>query len=182
MIEQALDEHLDQLAEDELLEKEIKDKLKELAHTRWLLGHRKQELSEAQEALEETPQFAEVTDLVNEINTYNQAEANLKADIGVASIRLSELSEYEDRKPVSGVQIKEFTTIEILDEKKAKVWAADNAPDTLTLSASKFNKVAKVLNLDFVEIGKEYKAQVASDLSEYLDEDTSLHSSTTTEE
>jgi len=182
MTEQALDQHLDQLSADELLEKEVKDKLRELAHTKWLLGNRAMDLQLAQDYLEQTPEYFEVNELTKEIKELQQSEANLNANIKTATLQLSELSGYADRKPVSGVQIKEFTVVEILDEKKAKIWASQNAPDTISLSKSKFDKVAKVLDLDFVKTGTEYRAQVASDLSNYLDENTTLHSSTTTEE
>ena len=55
----------------------------------------------------------------------------------------------------------------MLDEKQAKQWAAENAPGIVTLNKSKFNKVVKELELDFVVKDEEYKVQIASDLSEY---------------
>ena len=170
MTEQALDEHLNQLSEDEEAEKWLKYNLKQLATIRVHLADRQEELSKAHEALEATPEQELVNEIAAEINNLKQAETLYKDNITKDALFLSELSEYEDRKPASGVQIKEFTTIEILDEKKAKVWASENAPDTISISKAKFNKIAKVLNLDFVEIGTEYRAQVASDLSNYLDE------------
>jgi len=170
MTEQALDQHLDQLSEDELLEKEIKDKLIDLANVRDTVEFQKERLKLAETALQLTSEYMNVNDIVNEINTLKHAQTNLEADIKTATLQLSEFSGYEDRKPVSGVQIKEFTVVEILDEKKAKIWASQNAPDTISLSKSKFDKVVKVLDLDFVRTGKEYRAQVDSDLSNYLNE------------
>jgi len=171
MTEQALDNHVNQLSEDEEIKQSIKSQLRNLAYIRLQLERRKDDLDNAQAKLDATPEYAEVQELLAGINALKQQEENLKAYISADGLRLSELSNYEDRKPISGVQVKEFSTVEILDENKAKKWAGENAPDVLSISASKFNKVAKVLTLDFVKLGTEYKAQVASDLSEYLDDE-----------
>ena len=57
-----------------------------------------------------------------------------------------------------------------MDEKQAKIWASQNAPGTVSLSKSKFEKAVKELELDFIEIGEENRVYLASDLSEYLEE------------
>lgn len=166
----ALEQHLDQLSEGEEIEQFVKTQLKDLAEVREEITKFGELIKEAQKELDDTPEQLRINRLLAELNTFREAENSLKTYVTNDALRLSELSGYEDRKPVSGVEVKQFATVKILDDVAAKRWAAQSAPDILSISLPKFKKVAKVLALEFVEIETEYRAQVASDLSEYLDE------------
>ena len=170
MSEQALDQHLDQLSEDEEIEHYLKLELKDLAKVRISITKTKEDLVYAQELLEERIEYKEVLACKDELKVYAEAQKKLETDIKDDAVRASKLSGYKNRKPAFGVEVKKFIVVTIVDEKKAKICAANNAPSTISISKSKFDKVMKVLKKDFVKVKPEYRAQVSSNLSEYLDE------------
>ena len=170
MSEQALDHELDKLSEDEEIEQYLKLELKDLAKIRNDIIKTKEDLVYAQELLEERIEYKEVLACKEELKAYAEIQETLEENIRSDAVMLSAFTNYEDRKPVSCVEVKEFTIVNITDERIAKIWVAQNAPDALSIKKAPFNKIAKVMNLDFVDKSKEYRAQVSSNLSEYLDE------------
>jgi len=143
------------------------DWLKELALLRKDLEKASENVEKCQEELEQTYPW-------QALQTYKEKQAGIKKDIDEVTNHIKDevLAEYsgEDTKPYDGVQIKTFTIVEVKDEKKAKIWAAQNAPSLISISKSKFDKAVKELELDFIEIGEEYRVYLASDLSAYLEE------------
>jgi hypothetical protein len=73
-----------------------------------------------------------------------------------------------EKKPINGASAVSTKNVTILDEKKAKAWVSENAPDLITINLSKLKKAVINLSLDFVEITETYSGRIASDLSEYL--------------
>jgi len=102
-----------------------------------------------------------------------ELEQQIKHDAEVEFIR----NHLENTKPYEGIQIKQFQVVRILDEREAIRWAGENAPGALSIKTAQFNKIAKALDgLEFVKIDKEYRAQIASDLSMYENNQTSTSS------
>ena len=170
MSEQALDHELDKLSEDKEIEQYLKLELKDLAKIRSDITKTEEDLLCAQELLEDRIEYKEVLACKEELKAYAKIQETLEENIRSDAVMLSAFTNYEDRKPVSCVEVKEFTIVNITDERIAKIWAAQNAPDALSIKKAPFNKIAKVMNLDFVDKSTEYRAQVSSNLSEYLDE------------
>ena len=170
MSEQTLDHEVDKLSEDEEIEQYLKLELKDLAKIRNDITKTRVDLVYAQELLEERIEYKEVLACKEELKAYTKAQTTLEDQIKPTALRLSSFSGYKDRKPVSGIHVKEFTVVTILDEKKATIWVANNAPSIISISKAKFNKTVKALELDFIKIEAEYRAEILSDLSEYLDE------------
>ena len=77
-----------------------------------------------------------------------------------------------EAKPVTGIHVKQFVTINY-DPAKALDYARVHLPKAVTLSKSKFEKAAKVLDLDFVTIDKEPRTTISRDLSGLLEGDGS---------
>lgn len=151
----------------------MKNKLAELNILRNSVATRKEHAELAQKTLEETLQY-KATQQAKELYMEAKVEADELADAIREESTKKFLSTFppKDRntKPYDGIQIKEFKTIKVTDERKAITWAVESEQFNLVLLAkSQFNKVARVLDLDFVTKDKEYRAQIASDLSMYED-------------
>ena len=154
--------------------------LKELAIARSQLAQLQSNLDNEQEALEQTDAYLAVQETEEAIKMMrgdvSRLEKGIKLEVEIEFVRTG----LENKKPYDGIQIKKFQVVHILDEKEAIAWAGVNAPQVLSLRKAPFNKIAKVLDLSFVEIDTEYRAQIASDLSIY--EDTDESDTTTTAE
>lgn len=68
-----------------------------------------------------------------------------------------------------GVTVKHFEVITITNEREAKSWAAQNIPDMLTLKSG-FGSKVKGLDLTFYKVDDDYRAQIDSDLSRFIEE------------
>jgi len=144
----------------------IEEDLKRLAEIREILKDRKTRGNDLVTNLEQTPQFIALDNFQNETMQFEDEEAFLTQEIRNNAYKLSEETGFENRKPINGVQIKQFKLALVKDDRKAKTWLAENAPDLLKIG--KIDKIVENLNLDWVEKGVEYRSQIASDLSEYL--------------
>lgn len=114
--------------------------------------------------VQETPEYQAYLDAHAKLSM-DRAEADeLEKVIKEEAVELSRQTGFEERK-FGAVNIKEFTLVKILDQKQAVIWAAANAPSCLTLTKD-FEKAAKSLELPFVSVEKEYRAQIATDLSQ----------------
>lgn len=143
----------------------ITNKLKELAELRKELSQQKIDLDIYQSELEKTPQYQYLVAQKLICNTQSSEIEQLEKEIRELAVAQFD---GQNKKPFKGIEIKEFSVVKVLDEKKALIWASQNAPSILKLDQAKFKKAVENLELDFVEKGVEYKGQIASDLSEYL--------------
>ena len=155
-----------------------KSDLELLAYERQKLARLKEDLAKKQEYLEATMAYKEVQEARDNVKIMED-EVGRVEDL-IRFIVLEEFPSHGNKKPYDGIQVKEFSTITIIDENAAKRWATENAPSIVTLNKSKFNSAVKALELPFVEKGIEYKVQIASDLSIY--ENPEGDTSSTTEE
>lgn len=147
---------------------EIEEKLKELATRRQDLETTKKELESKKIDLQLTPEWLAVERFTRCVNEDKEAIEALEVEIKLQGTMAFLENPTLGRKPVKGIEVKEFSIIKVLDEKKALIWASQNAPSILKLDQTKFKKAVENLELDFVEKGVEYRTQIASDLSEYL--------------
>ena len=84
-------------------------------------------------------------------------------------VRALAVAQYDgtgDKHPHAAVEIKLFSVYDY-DPFKAKQYAIEHLPTALSLDTRKFQKAAEVLELDFVKISKEARAQIAADLSDW---------------
>jgi hypothetical protein len=123
-----------------------------------------------QKSLEQTPQYVNLQQLKDKIKALQTAIGYQEDEIKEQAVSEFRSSRDKNTKPYNGIQIKTFKVVRILDERKAKKWAGEHAPGTLSIKKSEMNKIAKALGtLEFVEIYPEWRAQIASDLSMYED-------------
>jgi hypothetical protein len=147
----------------------MKNKLLELHTLRLAIHLWKTSVETKQEMLEQTPEF-QILKEAKESYMEAKVEADELADaIREDTVKEFHLSKDRNKNPYDGIQIKKFQVNHVIDEKAAKEWAATNAPQVLTIKVAPFNKIAGVLDLDFVQKTHKYRAQIASDLSMYED-------------
>lgn len=88
-----------------------------------------------------------------------------------ATIRGTALEHYDEtgeKEPWPGVKIKLYTVVRY-DPKTALAWAKENSPNLLALNKRAFERAAKSgLTGPMGAVGKEPRAQIVRDLSEYL--------------
>lgn len=89
------------------------------------------------------------------------------AEADVRKAALAVYTENGDTAPHQTVRIKLFTVLEY-DDSEAHAYARQNFPHALKLDKRAFEKVAKVIEPDFVTITKQPRATIARDLSEWL--------------
>ena len=147
----------------------MKDKLAELQNARKSVALLERTVEQAQLALEQAEEYKTLQYFKERLT-----ETKTRTDEMADEIRTEAIMQFdgENKKPYDGIQIKEFQTIEVTDEEEAIKWSIDSGQFALvSLVTSKFNKIAKVLDLPFVTKGTEYRAQIASDLSMYEEKD-----------
>jgi len=150
----------------------MKGKLATLNLLRKQIENQKFQIDKAEEVLEASAMFMTVKSLKEHLTDLNNEADELADEIREDALLEFDLSEDKNKKPYDGIQIKEFQTIEVTDEEEAIKWSIDSGQFALvSLVTSKFNKIAKVLDLPFVTKGTEYRAQIASDLSMYEEKD-----------
>lgn len=96
-------------------------------------------------------------------------EATKVVEAAEFEVKYLALNDYDgqNKHPQASVTIKEFDVVEY-DPDKAKEYALAHLPTALKLDKQEFEKVAKVIPLDFVKRSKEARAQIDKDLSVYL--------------
>lgn len=145
--------------------------LQNLAQINKLMAIRLETKKIAEEALKKTPEYYIVQADQIELKNLQEQQTELQNAVKELAYDLSKVTDFEDRKPATGVEIKRFETVEITDEQQAKVWLATNAPTCLSIKKSDTDKVLKVVQTGFSKLNIEYRAQIASDLSAYLDKE-----------
>lgn len=138
-----------------------------LASERKTLARLKETASDLQEKLEQTQEYKALQDAQDNAKLMTTEVSRVEAEIKDSVEKEFVRTRLENTKPYDGIEIKKFGVVHILDERQAITWAATNAPQVLSLKQAPFNKIAKVLDLDFVQKTTEYRAQIASDLSMY---------------
>ena len=150
----------------------MKDRLEVLHRTRNTIAEIDEKLTDALVHLEKTEEYQRVQQLKEWKKAVQEQSDSVADRIRNDVIREFNRSEDKNKKPYDGIQIKEFQTIEVTDEEEVIKWSIDSGQFALvSLVTSKFNKIAKVLDLPFVTKGTEYRAQIASDLSMYEEKD-----------
>lgn len=144
----------------------LEDKLIQLAKMRKEVERLEVARDFVDDRLRETAEFAELERVSNELKTVNQIKVHLEEEI-----RRDTIQEYMKVSPEplpTGITIKIFKTLKVNDEKTAKVWLANNAPNLLSYSDSKLLKAVENLEIDWAKVETEPRVQIASDLSKYL--------------
>ena len=149
----------------------MKDNLRLLALQRRDLEVAKGVVAHYQEKLEQTDEYQQLQKSEEILDNIWDDVSKIEEVIRTLVYDQFISSGLENTKPYDGIQIKKFSVVHILDERGAIKWAATNAPQVLSLKKAPFNKIAKVLDLEFVESDNEYRAQIASDLSMYEDKE-----------
>lgn len=85
---------------------------------------------------------------------------------GIRLAVLYRFQEDNDKKPAPGIVIKIFQKI-LYDPKQAYIWALSHRV-ALQLDIKEFEKIAKVIPVDFVTISEEPKVMIAADLDRVL--------------
>lgn len=144
---------------------DITIKLTQLANIREAEKLYSKRMENLKAILENSHEWIDYQDALNNVRGLEQQESILANEIREVAVQTFDGT---NKKPIYGIEIKEFSVIKVLDEKKALIWASQNAPSILKLDQAKFKKAVENLELDFIEKGVEYRGQIASDLSEYL--------------
>ncbi|MFA5714430.1 MAG: hypothetical protein WC998_01650 [Candidatus Paceibacterota bacterium] len=120
----------------------------------------------AQEVLETEPLWQKVQSFKTDAAMVGELVSKLETEI-----RNEATLDYLDNgiKDLGGVQIKNFTVLEY-DEQEAVNYCLEHQHATLLkLDKRGFEKVAKELRPEFVRIEEVARAQIATDLSDYLE-------------
>jgi hypothetical protein len=121
----------------------------------------------AEEDYKNTEEYQRYDKLKNEAKEAQGEADKLAIEIRELAVELSQATDYQDRKPAIGVEVKRYEEITITDSKSAKVWLSANIPSALEIKKSVFEKVIKHMEFDWVTKTEEYRAQISSDLSVY---------------
>lgn len=149
----------------------LEKELQLVAELRKLVADRKTLRDRALEELQKAEIFQFVNDANQKIKEVEEAISEKEDIARVLALSLSAETGYTDRKHSEGIEIKKFTRAIITDETSAKLWVSQNAPSLLKIDEPKVKKAVEYLNLPWITVEDEYRAQIASDLSEYLKED-----------
>jgi len=149
---------------------ELKSKLKELAELRRDIKNQEEYIAERKAEYEATPAYQSYKKATEaKADLTKQADEVKRVCINIGQLASAQTN-WENRKPVSGVEVKRFSTFVLKDETAAKDWATKNKPSVLTLDMTELKKAVKELELPWFAIEDDYRAQIDSDLSQYLDE------------
>lgn len=141
--------------------------MEELAELRQAYERLKERETDAVEALRKTDEYITVDALSNAIKEMKSKIGNLEDTIKAQEV--ASAKKYKGYLPIVGVTIKQFKVLKVKDDKTAKVWMATNAPALLSYSDSKLLKAVENLELEWATVETEPRAQIASDLSKYLE-------------
>ena len=128
---------------------------------------------EAQDAAKRTQEVLETDPLYQKVQSFKTDAAQISelVDKLETDIRNVSVGEFTDNgvKDLGGVQIKIFVTLEYDEDEAVNYCLEHQHANLLKLNKTGFEKVAKELKPEFVTIKEEPRAQIASDLSEYLE-------------
>lgn len=141
------------------------DLIKELAQTRRLVD----ELKQKRDALlEKVTKSTEYTDIENALE--EAGEHMVEIDVAIRKEALATYDLTQNKKPGHGIEIKIFSVATILDRDRAREWCMGNFTPALKLDESIFKRAAidGTIPASLVTVSEEPRAQIASDLSEFL--------------
>ena len=144
-----LDERMVELALARQLEHDAKARMKQVEAD--IAAQYKDELAEARNAIEMASAWAEEAERV----ARERAMIEFRAGQG--------------RKPHQNIQIKQYTTLKY-DAAEALEYSREHLPSAVKLDKTAFEKAAKVVRLEFVQIGNEDRVTISRDLSPLLAE------------
>lgn len=143
----------------------MNEKIKLLAERRQAAELASAVRNAARTALEQTEEYAALTDAGEILASIGGEIAALESEIREAAV--SEFAINGDKKPWPGVGIREVTRLSY-DPAVAREWCLTQAPALLMIDKRQFEKVAPSLPGAPVEVTKEAQATIATDLGEYL--------------
>lgn len=147
----------------------MEEELKALAVLRAQLAQAKGHKLILDEALRATPEYQASLQAQETIKRMEEDAAHWEESIRSEAVLMSAMTKFVERKFFGAVTVKEFTKVTITDPTAAVQWASASAPHLLTVNTKELEKVAKVIPLPFVAVEKEYRGQIASDLSSLLE-------------
>ena len=147
---------------------ELKLKLKELAELRRDIQMSNEYIAERKAEYEATEAYISYKKASEAKAELIKQETELSEVIKSLVLETSKQTNWENRAPILGINIKKFSTFILKDETAAKDWATKNKPSVLTLNMTELKKAVKELELPWFTLEDEYKAQIDSDLSQYL--------------
>lgn len=141
------------------------DLIKKLAEKRKKLEGLKAERAAMLLAVTETPKYKGLDETVKTL-----ARQLDETDADIRKIALDEYATYQNKKPGNGIEIKVFKVATILDPDRAREWSLHNFTPALKLDESAFKKaaIAGTIPPTLATVEEEARAQIATDLSEYL--------------
>lgn len=145
----------------------LKDKLKKLAELRIVEEELKAYAEKSFDAVQELPEWKLYQEDKEEVDYIKEQIDELRAEINELTIQEYIVS--GEKKPAPGVGIRVYTVLNY-DEAEALEYCRNNLTPALRLDKRTFEKIAKDSNFSFVEYEEEPRATIASDLSEYLDD------------
>jgi len=145
----------------------MNDLITRLAQARSIHAQYKTELGELEQEIQEVVQERYGHKLERRRSLLSTAKDDLDdAETLVRQAALDNYAREGTKKPHAAVQIKLYTVLDYDPGEAIKL----ALPGTLKLDKKAFEKVAKVMPIDFVTIGKEPRATVAKDLSRFKSE------------
>ena len=143
----------------------MNDAVEQLAQARYIEVALRKLLAQREAELHVTPEWQQWE---AETGDFRVAKANvLSAEAEVREQALAIHAETSERTPHPAVKIKMYTIL-IYEFADAFDYAREHLPQALKLNRRRFDKAAKVLELDFIDIEQEPRATIARDLSKYL--------------
>jgi hypothetical protein len=121
------------------------------------------DIIDKQEELEQNEVYQSMLRDQERLSDIKKQIAETEDAIRETALHLSSKDDYETRD-FSGVKVKKFNIVEVLDESEAKKWAIQFVPEAVSLSKTKFHSSVRNLNLPFIEKKTEYRAQIPSKL------------------
>lgn len=141
------------------------DLIKKLAEKRKKLDDLKIERAAMLLAVTESPKYKGLDETIKTL-----AKQLDETDADIRKIALAAYAVTGDKKPDGPVEIKVFKVATILDPDRAREWSLHNFTPALKLDESAFKKaaIAGTIPSSLATVSEEARAQIATDLSEYL--------------
>lgn len=146
--------------------KTLDELMVELARARQLQHDAKaaQKQLDADIAAKFKTQLAETAAKVERANALAEEAERLARERAIV-----EFNAGQGRKPHANIIIKRYTVLQY-DDDEALDYSREHLPSAVKLDKRAFEKVAKVINLDFVRVKEEDRVTVSRDLSALLEE------------
>jgi vacuolar-type H+-ATPase subunit D/Vma8 len=151
------------------MSKQLRERLAEVARLRKETEALRAKVTEAKALVTATSEHIAMG-IAFDVYTASSEELD-KAETLAKQEALAEYEVTQDKRPMAGVEIKVFKTVEY-DEQAATVWCRMSAPTMLKLDVKRFEKAVKdgVFAAEVSRIAQvidEPRAQLGGDLSEY---------------